>query len=59
MLRVPHDVAVVGYDDIVFSAAALLIEELSAPEGVIPRSIVYEPELVIRSSTRILEGNHP
>ena len=78
-LRVPHDVAVVGYDDIVFSAAAaipltsvrqpsgpmgsaaaaLLIEELSAPEGVVPRSIVYEPELVIRSSTRILEGNHP
>ena len=72
-LRVPHDVAVVGYDDIVFSAAAaipltsvrqpsgrmgsaaaaLLIEELSAPGPVVPRSIVYEPRLVIRSSTEV------
>ena len=70
-LRVPEDVAVIGYDDIVFSAAAvipltsvrqpsrrmgstaagLLIDELADPEGFRARSIVYEPQLVVRAST--------
>ncbi|GAB2455550.1 LacI family transcriptional regulator [Conyzicola lurida] len=68
-IRVPHDIAIVGYDDIVFSAAAaipltsvrqpsqrmgstaatLLIDQLAGDAE--HRSIVYEPELVVRSST--------
>jgi LacI family transcriptional regulator len=68
-IRVPQDIAIVGYDDIVFSAAAaipltsvrqpsqrmgstaatLLIEQLGGDVPV--RSIVYEPQLVVRAST--------
>jgi LacI family transcriptional regulator len=75
-LRVPRDVAVVGYDDIVFSAAAaipltsvrqpsrrmgadaatLLIEQLDRPGSTPARSIVYEPQLIVRASTAQLEG---
>lgn len=70
-LRVPGDVAILGYDDIDFAAAAavplssirqprrelgrtaaeLLIEESDQPDRHDHRQIIFQPDLVERSST--------
>ncbi|MDQ2748894.1 MAG: LacI family transcriptional regulator [Actinomycetota bacterium] len=71
-LDVPGDLAIVGYDDIDFAAAAavpltsvlqprsqlgqaamdLLIDEVEEPKTHRHRQVVFEPELVIRESTK-------
>ena len=71
-MSVPGDLAIVGYDDIEFAAAAavpltsvrqpraqlgqaameLLLEEATELETHQHRQIVFEPELVVRESTR-------
>ena len=75
-LDVPNDVAIVGYDDIEFAAAAavpltsvrqprhllgktaadLLLEETQDPDNHIHRQIEFEPDLVVRASTRSRTG---
>lgn len=71
-LKVPSDVALIGYDDIEFSAAAavplssvrqptyqlgriateLLLEECDDAEGHAHQQVMFQPELVVRESSR-------
>jgi LacI family transcriptional regulator len=71
-VTVPGDVALIGYDDIEFSAAAavplssvrqptyqlgkigteLLLDECDDPDGHAHQQVMFQPELVIRESSR-------
>jgi LacI family transcriptional regulator len=70
-VRVPGDMALIGYDDIHFASVAVIpLSSIRQPSGLLgataldvllerstgtaptqPRSIVYQPELIVRAST--------
>ncbi|WP_030172282.1 LacI family DNA-binding transcriptional regulator [Spirillospora albida] len=76
-MRVPEDVALIGYDDIDFSAAAavplssvrqptyrlgriateLLLEECDDAGGHAHQQVMFQPELVVRESSRRAPGS--
>ncbi|MBT2213178.1 substrate-binding domain-containing protein [Actinomadura sp. NEAU-AAG7] len=76
-IRVPADIALIGYDDIEFSAAAavplssvrqptyqlgriateLLLEECDDPVGHAHQQVMFQPELVVRESSRSEGGD--
>lgn len=63
-VRVPEDVALIGYDDIAFATATVVpLSSIRQPSALIgttavelllekePRHVVFQPELVVRAST--------
>ena len=71
-VKVPADIAIIGYDDIDFAEAAivplssirqpaatigttaveLLLDEITNPDEHTHRQVMYQPELVVRASTK-------